>query len=1173
MAIGNPISLTSNVEGKNISVIATADQTQFTVTGGYRINQITVFRNGVRLVDGRDYTAADASTVTLNSGAIVGDVIEFQVFDDFRVADALNVNNGGTVNGNVTVTGILSTTNLSIGSSIKLDSTSGIVTAKQFVGNVTGAITGTASTATNAEGLTGTPDITVNNIVASGATFSGVVTYEDVTNIDSLGIVTARTGVDITANGLVVNAGVTTLAADLSIADKIIHSGDTNTAIRFPSTDTVTVETAGVQRLAVDSTGDLGLVGIATATGLVVVAGSGVYAGHAGVVTAVTFDGALTGAVTGNSAGTHTGAVDLNGGVLTLDADADTTITADTDDQIDIAFGGNDRITLSTGLIDLKNDGSQSAIRLYCESSNAHYAALQAPAHSDFSGNTTLTLPATTDTLVARTTTDTLTNKTLTSPSISGPSITGDVSIADKIVHTGDTNTAIRFPSADTITAETAGVERFRIDSTGDVGLVGIATATGLVVVAGSGIYAGHTGIITAVTFDGALSGAATQVTVADESSDTTCFPLFATAATGDLAPKSGTNLTFNSSSGALTATSFVGALTGNVTGNISGGTVAGSTGTFTGDVDIADKIVHTGDTNTAIRFPAADTFSVETSGSERLRITSDGTILAGGQTSSMDGGFTNLELRKDASGEGGSLTLVNDESADATSTCSISVFQNYRNAGEIVFGRENANNWQSSAAGAASFIAFKTNSAGSHTERLRIKSDGTLHAIKTGTQITNADQTVAVFQRSSASGTTSKISIVSGNGAASHINFGDTDDEDIGQIIYDHSDNSMQFLTNTSGTLRIDSSGRLGLGTQSPNNALTINSATNAYMVQTRTNCSSIVGPAGTSASDGVLFGTTTNSPFIFYVNSSEKGRVDSSGRLLVDTTADRPIEQPFGNGLNSAQPGKLVIEDSGAGNLNLIVARENQSNAYGPAISLVKSRGTSDGSYTIVQAGDNLGTIQFGGADGSADRVGAAIVSQVDSTPGSDDMPGRLMFATTPDGSGHPIERLRITKDGHLSLVADDQKMIFGAGDDAEFTCDGTDFFLNLNSGINDFKIRDGTTLRFTFDDAGDFTATGNVTAYSDITLKDNIETIPNALDKVLNLRGVQFDRIDREDNPHEIGVIAQEVEEVIPEVVLTHEDGLKSVAYGNLVGLLIESIKELKAEVNDLKAQLEG
>ena len=84
---------------------------------------------------------------------------------------------------------------------------------------------------------------------------------------------------------------------------------------------------------------------------------------------------------------------------------------------------------------------------------------------------------------------------------------------------------------------------------------------------------------------------------------------------------------------GVTTATTFVGALTGNVTGNISGGTVAGSTGTFTGDVDIADTIVHTGDTNTKIRFPAADTVTVETSGSERRRIASSGRLLLGTTT------------------------------------------------------------------------------------------------------------------------------------------------------------------------------------------------------------------------------------------------------------------------------------------------------------------------------------------------------------------------------------------------------------------------------------------------------------------------------------------------------------------------------------------------------------
>ncbi len=108
MAIGNPITLTNNVASKIISVTATADQTLFTVTGGYRINQIAVFRNGARLVDGADFTARDASTVTLLQPANNGDTLEFQIFDDFRVADAIvTAETDQTISGNLTVTGTL----------------------------------------------------------------------------------------------------------------------------------------------------------------------------------------------------------------------------------------------------------------------------------------------------------------------------------------------------------------------------------------------------------------------------------------------------------------------------------------------------------------------------------------------------------------------------------------------------------------------------------------------------------------------------------------------------------------------------------------------------------------------------------------------------------------------------------------------------------------------------------------------------------------------------------------------------------------------------------------------------------------------------------------------------------------------------------------------------------
>ena len=101
------------------------------------------------------------------------------------------------------------------------------------------------------------------------------------------------------------------------------------------------------------------------------------------------------------------------------------------------------------------------------------------------------------------------------------------------------------------------------------------------------------------------------------------------------------------------------------------------------------------------------------------------------------------------------------------------------------------------------------------------------------------------------------------------------------------------------------------------------------------------------------------------------------------------------------------------------------------------------------------------------------------------------------------------------------------------------------------------------------GNLTASGDVTAYSDIRLKENVETIDNALAKVKSLRGVTYTK----DGKNGLGVIAQEVEEVLPEVVTTNDDEMetKSVAYGNIVGLLIEAIKEQQKEIDELKSKL--
>lgn len=111
-----------------------------------------------------------------------------------------------------------------------------------------------------------------------------------------------------------------------------------------------------------------------------------------------------------------------------------------------------------------------------------------------------------------------------------------------------------------------------------------------------------------------------------------------------------------------------------------------------------------------------------------------------------------------------------------------------------------------------------------------------------------------------------------------------------------------------------------------------------------------------------------------------------------------------------------------------------------------------------------------------------------------------------------------------------------------------------------------------RWQLDMSGNMTVAGDVTAYSDARVKENVETVEDALDKVLNLRGVYYNRTDSDDKRRKVGVIAQEILEVIPEVVGQDNDGMYNVSYGNIVGVLIEAIKEQQKQIDELKARLD-
>ena len=240
MPIGRPLNLTPNVASKTVAVIATEGQTSFSPTGGYMIGEIAVYRNGVKLVQDRDFTANDGVVVTLVSGATADDVVSFQIFDAFNVDNTIRPNESSqTINGDLTITGTLNgggvspgqwgktaagiNTSVSVGigttrpdSIARVNNTSilnaGIVTAYQLYGDGSN-LTGILPSATAVPGIaTGGHSVftTINasGIVTSGGGFVGNLTG----NVTSTGFSTfsnVQAGGIVTASSFIVGVGGT----------------------------------------------------------------------------------------------------------------------------------------------------------------------------------------------------------------------------------------------------------------------------------------------------------------------------------------------------------------------------------------------------------------------------------------------------------------------------------------------------------------------------------------------------------------------------------------------------------------------------------------------------------------------------------------------------------------------------------------------------------------------------------------------------------------------------------------------------------------------------------------------------------------------------------------------------------------------------------------------------
>ena len=225
--------------------------TDFTFSSGYVPGYFDIFINGVKQIEASDYTSTDGSTFSvLNGGVENGDVIEAVAYKAFNAATVTNASTL-TVSGDLTVNGTTTFSGaVAAGTSVSFATTAFALsgTPDVTVNDITARnITGVAATFTN--------DLSVRNLTGVAATFTGVVTYEDVTNIDSVGIVTAQGGLNVVGGGATVTGVSTffdtvrvgsaiTLGASSGIitATKFVGSGEGLTGVA--STDNIITSTA-----------------------------------------------------------------------------------------------------------------------------------------------------------------------------------------------------------------------------------------------------------------------------------------------------------------------------------------------------------------------------------------------------------------------------------------------------------------------------------------------------------------------------------------------------------------------------------------------------------------------------------------------------------------------------------------------------------------------------------------------------------------------------------------------------------------------------------------------------------------------------------------------------------------------------------------------------------------
>ena len=411
------------------------------------------------------------------------------------------------------------------------------------------------------------------------------------------------------------------------------------------------------------------------------------------------------------------------------------------------------------------------------------------------------------------------------------------------------------------------------------------------------------------------------------------------------------------------------------------------------------------GDANTGIGRPGADELALITGGTARLTIDPAGAVsipgtlgVTGAITGSLTGSASNNVLK---AGDTMTGALVHPLGAAATPSIT---FTGDLNTGIYSPGADQ--------------VAVATNGTG----RLFVNSSG---SVGIGTSSPAAALHVSaqdgtIYQQATrGTGTTWRTQTSGANGQSYELY--DLTNSQRAFIYQGATGTEPGWTFNTAGTarIRIDNSGRVGIGTTTVNSLLEVRGTTDGQNVL---HLSNSAGTSDGSAENQIRVTCNGNSAWanldiqayqtIFTQNGGEKARIDPNGRLLVGTSTARA--NTFNGGISQ------VFQIEGIGDTNrgagIFSSVAGESGAY---LVLGHQRSGAVGGNTAIASGDDLGLVSFQGSDGTEFVEGARIAAVADGGVSANDMPTRLVFSTTADGASSPTERMRIDRDGNVMIA----------------------------------------------------------------------------------------------------------------------------------------------------------